>query len=42
MEIKKQKEEKKLEKKLAVNKEDTATEVQMILLALPLTYGLYL
>lgn len=40
MEIKKQKEEKKIEKKLAVNKEDTATEVQMILLVLPSTYGL--
>lgn len=42
MEIKRQKEEKKVEKKLAFNKEDTATEVQTILLALPPTYGLFL
>lgn len=35
VEVKKQKEEEKIQKQLAVNKEDTATEVQMICLALP-------
>lgn len=42
MEVKKQKEEDKIERQLAVNREDTATEVQMITPARPIVFDLFL